>query len=1432
MNMISTGAFQTEMDASNKQQTLAEKFVTVWEKKNAKATRAGGVSLMALSLAACGSSDDDTATDAAADTTTITPVVPVVPVVVVPTAQTLTFTANLDTLAGGDGDDSFNGVYYADGGTGTTAFPGDTAAGGSGTDTLNMSVAGLSTTAQSINAIRTSGIEKIFVTNYDTNADDNEDTTIDTSLMEGYSTLGVQGSNTTDTIFSNVKTIADVEMRNGAGDLTVTYLATSVVGTADVENLTVSNLTAGTFTSNGIETINVHSELAASKVAAIASDAITKMVVTGDANLTVTGAVNFVNGTNNDTINDSTIDASAFTGKLNVTAEAMDQTITGGSGDDTINMVATLNKTDTVDGGAGKDTMTLNAGAITTEFTGVSNIEVVSINDGTAASAVAANKLSAGVTEIIMDANDAAHATGAALAHTVTGHTDEKIILRHTTEDQADANDSDGNAYTITNLSDTAADAITVELQGTGNDTHTATNYFGIDSLSVNNYETVNLISAKNALGTVKDNELDAFSASSATSVVVTGDAEFTTTMTGAKVTSFDASGLAAKLTLTAGAEKATYTAASKDTTFTMGANLANTDTIVGGASAKDTVSATVTGLTAASGNLKISDVENINLTTSGNNVIDATGISGTGVVLSVTDNVQTITNLDLGVTVGLGLTGDAAATASEIDVTAADATGTADTLKVSVNNVAATTSIIDASGIETLDLTATTAAQTITLDLTTFEGDNISLASKTGVTATSAAALGTLHKNTETVTSTYADKVTVSFANATNGTGVTYTGAGTDVQNVTGGAKTDTVTIGSTGAIVHVVSGGAGIDTVNLTATTGLVNVGSIDVENVNIDVVAGTDQTISTSFGTGVDNVTLTGGNSISTFTTGAIVTEVKSVDASAFLGNMVVDVADDAVDSTISLKAGALATDELNYKITGTGTDALTSTGIEILDLNVDATATLNLAGASGVTTIDVDVATTKILTLSNLTGSELIKLSDAATGTGQVVASLADASGLSDSISFELKAANAIADTSLLSTTDIETINVKVSTAELISFANLGAITDASLYSTLNVTGANSLTVTALNADLTKVDASGMSAGGSFVQTGRSSTVAADYKGSDGDDTFIMTLATDVIDAGEKTGDNDTLDINFTGVLGAINVDLSATGDQITSFNGLAESTVQTGFESVDLAGYTAYGAQIIGSTGANTVIGTAQTDSVSLGKGVDIFTVGAGNDVVNMGAGDDSIKMTVTTLKAHSGTTATLDGDAGTADTINVTNAATGVVDADFRGISNIEVLDYNAGDNTVTIGDVFAASSLETIDTSGSAAVFITQDTGNTIGTSSAYLELTGYTVNDASTGFNFLGTDAASNANLSGSGFTTANGLYTDTDGTAASFFTAAGAAFAAGDVGIFVTGGNTFLFAEGANTNTTDDVYIQITGLSLTSVSATHGALVAHIT
>jgi len=1034
-----------------------------------------------------------------------------------------TFTSNLDNLIGTSANDTFDGVYYADGGTGTTAFPGDSVTGAGGTDTLTISVAGTSTAAQAINAITTTGVEKLYITNYDANTNDAHDTAVDTSLMTGLTTIGLTASNSTgDTSFTGVKSIVATEMRNGAGDFTVTYLSDAVKGTADAATLTVSNQTAGAFTSDGIETLTINSEITKSTLGSVVSDKLTKLVVTGDKDLAITTAVNFVDGTNGDTTIDSTVDASAFTGGLTVTAEAMDQSITTGSGADTINMVGTLDKYDTVNGGAGKDTLTMNAAALTTQFDNVSNIEVISINDGTSAVTVKADKLSAGVTEIILDANDDTDGGTAELEHSVTGQTSEKIILRHTTEDAADADNTDGHNYTVTPKTDGDADSITVEFQGVGNDTHASTSYFGIDGLTLSNYETVNLSSKKTegkSTGSVTDNELEAFTSTTATSVIVTGDADLTIgSHTAAKVTLFDASALTGKLTLTAGAEKATYKGGSKVDTFTMGSNLTNKDTIIGG-DGKDVVTASVSGLTVDNDDLNIQDVETINLTTGGDNQIDATGITGASTVLAVTDNIQTITNFDLAQTIQLGLTADASATSSEIDVTAKDATGTADTLKVKIeNDAAAATTIIDASSIETLDLEILAADNGATIDLTTFEGDKVVINSKSGVTATAALALGTLHKNTESVTSTYADTVTVSFENSLIGTTGTFDG--TDVQTITGSTKNDTYTIGKTAGITHVVTGGTGTDTVNLTANTSLVNVGSINVENVNVDVVAGTSQTLSTSFHAGVDNIVITGGNSVSVFTTGTIVDAVKSVDASAFLGQLVATAEANDIDSTISYKAGALTNDELIYQISATGTDNLTSTGIEVLDLDVDATATLDISSTTGVTTIDVDVATTKTLTLDKLTGSELILLTDAATGTGQVEAKLADATGSSDSVSFELKAANAIADTTLLKTDDVETLNIKVSTAETISLANAGAITDADLYSTLKLTGDTALTVSATNADITTIDASGMGDGGAFIQTGRSSSVASTYTGSTGNDTFIMMKAADVIDAGEK------------------------------------------------------------------------------------------------------------------------------------------------------------------------------------------------------------------------------------------------------------------------------------------------------------------------
>ena len=214
MNMISTGAFQNEMDASNKQPTIAEKFAAVWEKKNAKAARAGGVSLMALSLAACGSSDDDTttsSTDTTSDTTTTT---------VAATNQTFTLTTGMDLPTGGAGNDTFSAPLSSSIMTYDTL---DTLDGGAGTDTLVIS----SNTTGTAMAASVTNIENIIFAASAAG-------TLSLQGASGYENVEVR-STTADNTISNIAAGTNIAVTN-VGDQTITFsaAATGYTGTADV----------------------------------------------------------------------------------------------------------------------------------------------------------------------------------------------------------------------------------------------------------------------------------------------------------------------------------------------------------------------------------------------------------------------------------------------------------------------------------------------------------------------------------------------------------------------------------------------------------------------------------------------------------------------------------------------------------------------------------------------------------------------------------------------------------------------------------------------------------------------------------------------------------------------------------------------------------------------------------------------------------------------------------------------------------------------------------------------------------------------------------------------------------------------------------------------------------------------------------------------
>ena len=401
----------------------------------------------------------------------------------------------------------------------------------------------------------------------------------------------------------------------------------------------------------------------------------------------------------------------------------------------------------------------------------------------------------------------------------------------------------------------------------------------------------------------------------------------------------------------------------------------------IGGAGAADIVTATVTGLTATTGALNTSDVEYVLLTTSGANTLDLSGTTGLS-NLAVTDNKQTIKGIDLETTtIHLGLDGDNSV-GTEIDVTAADATGADDTLKVIVNTTAnAATPIIDASDIENLSLIVGSSAvgaatsNDATINMTTFEGSKVTIANA-GLSATTTTVadalvdLGTLHKNTTSVVSANGEDVTVSFANAT--TAVTYEGLGAGIQTVTGGLRGDTFTIGSTGAVVHVIDGGAGTDTLNLAVKTGFVDVGDINVENINITVPASVDITIDAAqeFNAGVDNITLTGGNSLSTFAAQSLATGIKTFDASGFLGNITADFAADLHDGTVKVTGGQQATDSVTAVYTTAATYTPSMEGVESLVVDINDDITVSLAGSTGLGRVSADLVTNKTGTISNV------------------------------------------------------------------------------------------------------------------------------------------------------------------------------------------------------------------------------------------------------------------------------------------------------------------------------------------------------------------------------------------------------------------------------------------------------------------------------
>ncbi len=145
--------------------------------------------------------------------------------------STFTLTTSAETLSGTGANDVFNSVIAGtQGATGSTLNAGDAITGGAGTDILNIAQSGDAGGANSIEAVRTAGVESVLVSNFETDAGGNGPNTVTTvvaSLMDGVETMGLSSSSAEgDTAFSDVRNLVNAEMRTGAGDLGDVFLWT------------------------------------------------------------------------------------------------------------------------------------------------------------------------------------------------------------------------------------------------------------------------------------------------------------------------------------------------------------------------------------------------------------------------------------------------------------------------------------------------------------------------------------------------------------------------------------------------------------------------------------------------------------------------------------------------------------------------------------------------------------------------------------------------------------------------------------------------------------------------------------------------------------------------------------------------------------------------------------------------------------------------------------------------------------------------------------------------------------------------------------------------------------------------------------------------------------------------------------------------------
>jgi Ca2+-binding RTX toxin-like protein len=453
-------------------------------------------------------------------------------------------------------------------GTGSTAQPGDVLTGGEGADKFVLNISGDAGGAFTLGNIRTTGVETLEVSNYESDA---ASTTISMAGHTDVDHISMTNSGANgDTIFTGATKMATLTA-SGAADIDLIYASAVVAGAEDDQLVNVNGMTGSLYFEN-TETITLNATGNTSTVSNLYTDdgatsSASTLVVTGDAKLTITTDLN----TDSDAL--TKIDASAMTGSLKLASSdtGLSKYI-GGAGSDTLTrniQNSDTGSTDSFDGGDGIDTLIVTTGAniSTTNLANYKNWEVLY------AAAAGGNNLDiSGVDGFlaVYNGSDAAATT----TFTVGAGVNAAIQV---------AGDGDENT-TIALGEDTTDDAITVTLGGSTSQSAAVT----MGTLTLDGYESITLTSVN-----TKDS-ITSLVSNTAKSLTVTGDKDLTlAAYTAASVKTIDASAMTGKFIMGAagGASSQTITTGSgNDTVYgntsSTGRNVISTgagnDTVVG----------------------------------------------------------------------------------------------------------------------------------------------------------------------------------------------------------------------------------------------------------------------------------------------------------------------------------------------------------------------------------------------------------------------------------------------------------------------------------------------------------------------------------------------------------------------------------------------------------------------------------------------------------------------------------------------------------------------------------------------------------------------------------------------------------------------------------------------------------------------------------